>query len=118
MKPLARNASSLFWIAVGLLAASTLVMWWPALDTPFWGDDYGFLHAAHATNAAGAPWWSDFWPASPPRFWRPLSQEGYWRWVDAVLGGDAHAAHGVHLALRALAGLGVPLLGCRVLRAC
>lgn len=118
MKPLARNASSLFWIAVGLLAASTLVMWWPAVDTPFWGDDYGFLHAAHATNAAGAPWWSDFWPASPPRFWRPLSQEGYWRWVDAVLGGDAHAAHGVNLALHALASLGVALLGFRVARAC
>ena len=118
MKPLARNASSLPWIAVALLAASSLLMWWPALDTPFWGDDYGFLHAAHATNAAGAPWWSDFWPASPPRFWRPLSQEGYWRWVEAALGGSAYGAHVVSLVLHALASLGVALLGFRLARAC
>lgn len=101
-----------------LLAASSLLMWWPALDTPFWGDDYGFLHAAHATNATGAAWWSDFWPASPPRFWRPLSQEGYWRWVDVALGGNAHAAHVVSLVLHGLASLGVALLGSCVARAC
>lgn len=113
----ARNAS-LPWIAVALLTASALLMWWPALRTPFWGDDYVFLHAAHATNAAGAPWWSDFWPSSPPRFWRPLSQEGYWRWIDAVLGGSAHAAHVVSLVLHALATVGVALFAFRLARAC
>ena len=114
----ARNASPLPWIAAALLVASALLMWLPALQTPFWGDDYAFLHAAHATNASGAPWWSDFWPASPPRFWRPLSQEGYWRWVDAALGGSAHAAHVVSLVLHLLATLGVALLGFRLARAC
>ncbi|WP_334179482.1 hypothetical protein [Pseudoxanthomonas sp.] len=114
----ARNASPLPWIAVALLAASALLMWWPALRTPFWGDDYVFLHAAHATNAAGAPWWSDFWPSSPPRFWRPLSQEGYWRWIDASLGGSAHAAHVVSLMLHVLATLGVALFAFRLARAC
>jgi len=114
----ARTASPLPWIAAALLAASALLMWWPALETPFWGDDYGFLHAAHATNAAGAPWWSDFWPASPPRFWRPLSQEGYWRWIDATMGGSVHAAHAVSLVLHVLASLGVALFGFRLARAC
>lgn len=114
----ARNASPLPWIAAALLAASALLMWWPALQTPFWGDDYVFLHAAHATNAAGAPWWSDFWPSSPPRFWRPLSQEGYWRWIDASLGGSVHAAHAVSLVLHVLATLGVALFAFRLARAC
>jgi hypothetical protein len=114
----ARNASPLPWIAAALLAASALLMWLPALQTPFWGDDYAFLHAAHATNAAGAPWWSDFWPSSPPRFWRPLSQEGYWRWIDASLGGNAYAAHMVSLALHVLATLGVALFAFRLARAC
>lgn len=118
MDSAARNASPLPWIAAALLAASALLMWWPALQTPFWGDDYVFLHAAHATNAAGASWWSDFWPSSPPRFWRPLSQEGYWRWVDASLGGSAHAAHGVSLALHVLATLAVALFAFRLTRAC
>lgn len=118
MSHAARTASPLPWIAAALLAASALLMWLPALQTPFWGDDYVFLHAAHATNAAGAPWWSDFWPSSPPRFWRPLSQEGYWRWIDAVLGGSAHAAHIVSLVLHVLATLGVALFAFRLARAC
>nr|WP_298129722.1 hypothetical protein [uncultured Pseudoxanthomonas sp.] len=114
----ARNATLFFWIANVLLAVSSLLMWWPALTTPFWGDDYVFLHAAHATNATGAPWWSDFWPSSPPRFWRPLSQEGYWRWIDASLGGSAHAAHAMSLLLHVLATLGVALFAFRLARAC
>lgn len=118
MDSTARNASPLPWIAAALLAASALLMWWPALQTPLWGDDYVFLHAAHATNAAGMPWWSDFWPSSPPRFWRPLSQEGYWRWIDAALGGSAHAAHVISLVLHVLATLGVALFGFRLARAC
>ncbi|WP_299344951.1 hypothetical protein [uncultured Pseudoxanthomonas sp.] len=118
MHPPARNASPLPWIAVALLVVSALPMWWPALQTPFWGDDYVFLHAAHATNAMGAPWWSDFWPSSPPRFWRPLSQEGYWRWIDVSLGGSAHAAHVVSLILHVLATLGVALFALRLARAC
>ena len=63
MKPFARNAT-LSWLAVSLLGVAALALWVPALWTPFWGDDYVFLLGAHATNASGAPWWSDFWPAS------------------------------------------------------
>ncbi|CAN4277387.1 hypothetical protein LJR125_000244 [Pseudoxanthomonas sp. LjRoot125] len=114
----ARNASSLSWVVVIGLAISAAAMWLPALWTPFWGDDYVFLHAAHATNASGAPWWSDFWPSSPVRFWRPLSQEAYWRFIDAVLHGNAFAAHAVNLGLHLLASVGVGLLGYHVARAC
>ena len=117
MKPFARNAT-LSWLAVSLLGVAALALWVPALWTPFWGDDYVFLLGAHATNASGAPWWSDFWPASPVRFWRPLSQEAYWRFVDAVLHGNAFAAHGANLALHVSASLGVALLALRVARAC
>ncbi|SDQ24693.1 hypothetical protein SAMN05428982_0268 [Pseudoxanthomonas sp. CF385] len=114
----ARNAPFFTGVAVALLAASALALWLPALWTPFWGDDYVFLHAAHATNASGAPWWSDFWPTSPVRFWRPLSQEAYWRFVDAALDSNAFAAHAVNLAFHVLASLGVALLAHRVARAC
>jgi len=118
MKPFARNASSYSWLAVCLLGATALALWLPALWTPFWGDDYVFLHSAHATNASGAPWWSDFWPSSPVRFWRPLSQEAYWRLVDAVLHGNAFAAHAVNLTLHGLASLGMSLFAYRVARSC
>lgn len=118
MNPIARNASSITWFAVALLAGSTIWMWLPALQTPFWGDDYVFLSAAQATNASGLPWWSDFWPSSPPRFWRPLSQEGYWRVVEAWLGGNAFHAHALNLVLHALASAAVALLGFTTARAC
>ena len=106
------------WLAAGLLTVSALLMWLPALQTPFWGDDYSFLLAARASNAAHLPWWSDFWPNSPLLFWRPLSQEGYWRWVVAVLDGSAVAAHAVSLALHVVASLGVALFGLCLARAC
>ncbi|MEP6907240.1 MAG: hypothetical protein ABI858_04560 [Pseudoxanthomonas sp.] len=118
MSPTATNASSLVRIAVALLIASTVVMWLPALNTPFWGDDYVFLHAAQASNASGATWWSDFWPASPPRFWRPLSQEGYWRLVAGVLHADAYWSHVLNLVLHVLAAGSVALLGLSIARAC
>lgn len=106
------------WLGVALLGACALSMWLPALHTPFWGDDYVYIHAAHATNLSAAPWWSDFWPTDLPRFWRPLSQEGYWRLVDALLGNDAYATHVVSLALHLLAGLGVAVLAHAIARAC
>lgn len=97
-------------LCIVLFGVSSLLMWWPALHTPFWGDDYVFLRAAHAANAASTPWWSAFWPAHPLKFWRPLSQEGYWRLIDALLGDHAFAMHGVSLVLHVLASLGVTLL--------
>ncbi|MEI7036203.1 hypothetical protein [Fulvimonas yonginensis] len=118
MKPAGKENDSLLWLGIALLGASTLLMWLPALHTPFWGDDYVYLAAAHATNMAAAPWWSDFLPANPPRFWRPLSQEGYWRLIDLLLGDDAYAAHVASLGLHLLACGGVATLAFAIARAC
>lgn len=101
-----------------LLGASVLLMWLAALRTPFWGDDYLYIYTAHATNASSASWWSDFLPTTLPRFWRPLSQEGYWRLVDRVLHDDALATHAVSLVLHLLASAGVALLALAIARAC
>lgn len=105
-------------MGIALLGVSVLLMWLPALRTPFWGDDYLYMYGAHATNAASAPWWSDFAPTVRPGFWRPLSQEGYWRLVDGVLHGSPFATHMVSLALHLLASVGVFLLALAIGRAC
>jgi len=98
------------WLVVTLFGVSVVLMWLPALNTPFWGDDYVFLSAAHATNLTPAPWWSDFWPSTSLKFWRPLSQEAYWRLIDALLHGNAYATHVMSLSLHVLASMGVALL--------
>jgi len=103
---------------IALLAASALLMWLPALHVPLWGDDYVFLLQARTANAAGLPWWSDFLPSSPVRFWRPLSQEGYWRLMLALTGGNAVALHAGNFLLHLLASLAVGLLAWRTALAC
>lgn len=118
MKQIIRHPRFTLWLGIVLLGSSALLMWLPALHTPFWGDDYVFLNAAHATNAASAPWWSEFWPTNAPQFWRPLSQEGYWRLIDALLGDNAYATHLVSLSLHVLASAGVIVLALAVARAC
>ena len=105
-------------LGIALLGVSVFLMWLPALHTPFWGDDYVFLRAAHATNISSAAWWSDFWPRTPPKFWRPLSQEAYWRVIDALLHGNAFATHLVSLGLHLLASVGVAVLAFATGRAC
>lgn len=109
---------SILRVGIALLGVSVLLMWLPALRTPFWGDDYLYIYGAHATNASSAPWWSDFVPRVLPRFWRPLSQEGYWRLIDGVLHDSPLATHAVSLALHLLASAGVFLLALAIGRAC
>lgn len=117
MTPITKDPRFATWPGVVLFGAAVLLMWLPALHTPYWGDDYVFLSAAHATNISGAPWWSDFWPATPLRFWRPLSQEAYWRLVDAGLDGNAYATQVVSLCLHVLASIGVAVLALVMARA-
>lgn len=114
----ARVSHAVAWITISLLAIATLILWLPALHTPFWGDDYVFLLKAHAAHVSAAPWWSDFWPRSPVRFWRPLSQEGYWRLMLACFGGHALAMHAANLILHLLASACVGVLALSVARAC
>jgi hypothetical protein len=104
--------------AAPVLLLFVLVIWLPALSTPFWGDDYVFLQRAHAADAAGQPWWAAFWPDIPPKFWRPLSENTFWRAVDAVLSADVLSAHLLNLALLGLAACCVGLLGFVLARTC
>ena len=55
-------------LAIALLGVAVILMWLPALSTPFWGDDYSYIYGAHATNHSAAAWWSDFWPTYGPKF--------------------------------------------------
>jgi hypothetical protein len=113
-----RNQPVLSWIAAAALLVFTAAVWLPAINTPFWGDDYGALQGARAANFAGEPWWSAFWPETPFQFWRPLSQESWWRFVDAWLGADARLTHVAILAFLSLAAGCVGLFALTLARAC
>jgi hypothetical protein len=118
MKLNSRTESISTWIAAAVLLAFAVVVWLPAVDTPFWGDDYVFLQGAHQANIAGEPWWSAFWPETPFKFWRPLSQESWWRVVDAWLGADAQRTHWANLTFLALSAGFVGFFALTLGRAC
>lgn len=105
-------------LALGILLAAMPLLWLPAAWTPFWGDDYHYLSGAHLANEAGTPWLTTFWPEQPLYFWRPLSQEAWWRVVEGVLGGDVRLAHAALLVFHALAAIAVGLLARTLARAC
>lgn len=105
-------------LALAILLAAMGLLWLPAAWTPFWGDDYLYLSGARLANAAGAPWIATFWPEQPLYFWRPLSQEAWWRVVDGVLGGDVRLAHAALLLFHALAAASVGLLARVLAQAC
>ncbi|MFT4257092.1 MAG: hypothetical protein QM599_09075 [Pseudoxanthomonas sp.] len=105
-------------IAFVLLCVLAALLWLPALLTPYWGDDYLYLYGAHAANAAQESWLRTFWPASPLQFWRPLSQEAWWRVVDAAFAGNVLAAHVANLLFHLLAAAGVGVLARTLALAC
>jgi hypothetical protein len=118
MQPQIRPANARSaWIAASCLAVAALVLWLPALSTPFWGDDYLFLENAFRARLTNEPWWSPFWPDSRYQFWRPLGHETYWRFVEGVLGSDPWAAHLVSFGLWFLGCLCVGLVGASLARA-
>lgn len=106
------------WIAVAILGAFAAVLWLPALHTPFWADDYHFLIEARAANLAGEPLWSAFVPEVHGQFWRPLSHQTWWRFVESALGGDARRTHFGNLAFLLIAAASVGLLSFTLARAC
>jgi hypothetical protein len=87
------------WPAVAFLAVFAMALWLPSLATPFWGDDYVFLHDAFRARIAGEPWWRPFWPETRYIFWRPLGHETYWRFVEDRLAADPWRAHALSFAL-------------------
>jgi len=118
IKPNSRIENVSTWIAAAVLFAFAGLVWLPALGTPFWGDDYVFLLGAYEANISGEPWWSAFWPETPYKFWRPLSQESWWRIVEAWLGADAKLAHWANLAFLVLAAGSVGLFALALGHAC
>ena len=105
-------------LALAIVLLAMLALWLPAAWTPFWGDDYYYLSGARLANDAGLPWLATFWPQEPLYFWRPLSQEAWWRVVDGALGGDVRLAHAALLLFHGLAAASVGLLAWSVARAC
>lgn len=105
-------------LALAIVLLAMLALWLPAAWTPFWGDDYYYLSGARLANDAGLPWMATFWPQEPLYFWRPLSQEAWWRVVEGALGGDARLAHAALLLFHALAAGSVGLLAWTIARAC
>jgi hypothetical protein len=105
------------WVVAVSLGVVALLLWLPALSTPFWGDDYVFLQGALASRISGESWWRPFWPDIRFQFWRPLGHETYWRFVEGILGADPWAAHLTNFILWLLGCLSVGLLGATLARA-
>lgn len=89
-----------YWAFVLPLIVS-LVLWLPAINIPFWQDDYFYIFNAKAEAMAGEPFWTSLWPGHPPNSWnwRPLSQEFYWRLVVSALDSNSKLAHLFNVAL-------------------
>lgn len=83
--------SKYFYLSLFILFA--IGLWFPSLFTPFWGDDYFFLTQAREARLNGDPWWLPFVTASETGFWRPLSMDMGWRFVEQVLQGNVLYAH-------------------------
>lgn len=74
---------------------ASLFLWVPAINAPFWQDDYFYIFNANIAIGANEPFWASLWPQNAPNSWnwRPLSQEMYWRFVMAGLNADPKLAH-------------------------
>ena len=74
---------------------ASIFMWLPAINIPFWQDDYFYIFNAKIGLALGDPFWVSLWPQYAPNSWswRPLRQEMYWRFVVEGLGADSKLAH-------------------------
>ena len=105
------------WIPVFILAGVALLLWIPAISTPWWGDDYLFLQKAFASRLGDEPWWAPFGPDIGVQFWRPLGHETYWRFVEGVLEADPWAARLSNGILWLLGCWAVALLGAALTRA-
>ncbi len=93
---------------LGLLAACCLgLLIFQAFHVPFWQDDYYYLVQARKARLAGESWLTPFCPRVKGQFWRPLSTETYWRFLETSFGGDARIAHLSNLLLHLLAVAGV-----------
>jgi hypothetical protein len=68
-------------------------LWFPAIFTPFWGDDYYFLSQAREARLGKTSWLIPFISESSTGFWRPLSMDVAWRVIENYLDGNPIWAH-------------------------
>lgn len=80
-------------VVISLFLLFALALWLPSLFIPFWGDDYFFLVQARESRLNENSWWLPFITQSHTGFWRPLSMDTGWRFVEQVLHGDVLYAH-------------------------
>ncbi|MGV8837865.1 hypothetical protein, partial [Cellvibrio sp.] len=81
------------YIYLSLFCVFALALWFPSLFIPFWGDDYFFLTQAREARLNDDSWWLPFVTQSQTGFWRPLSMDMGWRFVEQMLHGDVLYAH-------------------------
>lgn len=93
---------------LSLFGVFAFLLWLPSLWVPFWGDDYAFLTQARESRVNGLSWWHPFFNASTTGFWRPLSMDTGWRFVEQTLQGNLLSAHLYSWVLHvfSLAGIG------------
>ena len=98
------------WLAVLLAGALVALFWLPAIQVPFWQDDFRLLLDAREAREAGEGWFSAFWPSEKSIFWRPLSEGVYWRVVEGLLHASPLVAHVLNLLVLTAASLAVAWL--------
>ena len=97
-------------------AALLFLFWLPAVNVPFWQDDYEFLLAARnaLTESDGASKFSTLAPDSDQQLWRPIGVGAWWLFVEGALGANARAAHFASIVLLVLSALAVGWLATTV----
>lgn len=81
------------------LLIGLIILWSQFLFVPFWGDDYIFLLNSEQSRLGGESWISNLWPDRKDQFWRPFSEDIYWRFIETVLGGNPVLGHISNLIL-------------------
>jgi hypothetical protein len=101
------NAHCIYKFLPLLLAAFAIIVYIPSLFTPYWGDDYVFLQQARFSRLNAESWWLSFHSSSQLGFWRPLSMDSYFRFLETYLDSNVFYAHATNFFLWILASASV-----------
>jgi hypothetical protein len=87
------------WPVVVIAVSFIVIFWSQAIQVPFWQDDYIFLLNARTARLQNISWFSAFLPENKMPFWRPISIDIYWRFVETFLKGHSQLAHLMNVLL-------------------
>ncbi|MCX7964002.1 MAG: hypothetical protein N2644_05920 [Candidatus Sumerlaea chitinivorans] len=99
-------------VGATLGAAVAVALWYPALSSPLWQEDYVWL--AQARQGIRWPGVGNTLFGGGGLFWRPLSVGIYWRLAVALTHGHPAALHAFGLGIHFLAFTAVGLFGARL----